>query len=122
MTADECLLSLPIRDVSVLVGGQAGGQKYTALGIFFKRASDELKIYGGEEYAKKTCSHELKAMSALLQCNTQGSLGLHFPMACVVDFMGVRMLAMSEAPLKGSKTLVYGSKDQALTVRRRIMC
>ena len=32
-------------------GGQAGGQKYEAHGIFFKVASDELRIYGGEEFA-----------------------------------------------------------------------
>lgn len=93
-------------------GGVAGGEKYIEEGIFFKFAKDSLGLYGGDEFAAKACNHELRGLNALLNCWVDG---LHFPMLCLVDFLGFRLIASSILPIT-NKTLIYGSGDGGLTV------
>ena len=64
-------------------------------------------LYGGDEFAYKSASHELKGLRAYMQCELAD---LRTPLFCLVDFAGFRVIATSVLPLsKGS--LVYGSCD-----------
>jgi len=108
----------------VNMGGVAGGIKYVAQGILFKFSLDVKKgnrwIYGGESrqdnLASKAASHELLSLSTLfttyLSQNehsiTPNAAKLSFPLACVIDYRGFRIVAISHLPLE---SLVYGSAD-----------
>lgn len=46
----------------VSVGGVAGGAKYISNGILFKFAVDERNLYGGDQNAIKSASHDLKVL------------------------------------------------------------
>jgi hypothetical protein len=59
------------------IGGIAGGDKYICGGILFKFALDVRSLYGGDEYAMKAASHELKGLQCLFQAGI--SLDLAFP-------------------------------------------
>eukprot|EP01114_Cavostelium_apophysatum_P012812 TRINITY_DN2960_c0_g1_i3.p1 TRINITY_DN2960_c0_g1~~TRINITY_DN2960_c0_g1_i3.p1 ORF type:complete len:1024 (+),score=326.20 TRINITY_DN2960_c0_g1_i3:288-3359(+) len=110
-----------IPPVTRSVGGIAGGDKYIAGGIFFKVARDitsmgnttRSSLYGGDHFAQKSASHELKAVMALSDCLVSG---LHFPMMAIVDFLGYRLLCSTILPIKGHSTLQYGSADAGKTV------
>jgi len=107
------------------VGGIAGGEKYIAGGILFKFCLDKqiawtpkpLYMYGGDkpsdELAIKVGGLELQG----LMC-WQSSLpeGLHFPMMCLIDYKGFRLIATSLLPIDGANTLRYGSSDGGSTV------
>lgn len=69
-------------------------------------------LYGGDEFAYKSASHELKGLRAYMQCELAD---LRTPLFCLVDFAGFRVIATSVLPLaKGS--LVYGSCDAGACV------
>jgi hypothetical protein len=53
------------------------GDKYICGGILFKFALDTRGLYGGDEYAMKAASHELKGLQCLYQAGI--ALGLNFP-------------------------------------------
>jgi hypothetical protein len=63
-SADKGLYSF-LRFFSLL-GGVAGGSKFLLEGILYKLAQDTEKIYGSDEIAMTSCSHDLKGMSKKL--------------------------------------------------------
>jgi hypothetical protein len=95
------------------VGGVAGGEKYIVDGIFIKFAKDWKNLYGGDQYAAKSASLELKGIKSYLSLNIEG---LHAPLVVVIDYMGHRLTATSLLPL-GKNSLVYGSGDGGETVQ-----
>lgn len=96
----------------ISVGGQAGGEKYIVNNILFKFAVDTKGLYGSEHAAAKVAGHELKGLSNYIQCDIDG---LCFPMMCLVDFMGFRLVAMTFLPL-GKDSIVYGTSDGGASV------
>jgi hypothetical protein len=97
---------------AVAAGGIAGGEKYMQGGIFFKFALDIHNLYGGNEAAQKSASHELKGMRAFFG---SGVKGLDCPLVVIIDYLGYRIMATSLLPL-AKNSLVYGSQDQCRTV------
>jgi hypothetical protein len=45
-----------------LRGGVAGGSKFLLEGILYKLAQDTERIYGSDEIAMTSCSHDLKGV------------------------------------------------------------
>lgn len=66
------------------MGGIAGGDKYICGGILFKFALDVRGLYGGDEYAMKAASHELKGLQCLFPAGI--ALDLHFPYVCCLAY------------------------------------
>lgn len=50
------------------IGGIAGGEKFVVRGILFKFSYDVNNLYGGDEYAMKTASHDLRGLVNYLHC------------------------------------------------------
>ena len=88
----------------------AGGLKYLCRGILFKFSVDSFGIYGSDEAAMKAAAHELLGVR---ECMQAGVEGLHVPLMCLVDYRGMRLIAMSILPLA---ELVYGSCDGGRSV------
>lgn len=100
----------PIGDVG------AGGEKYVYDGMFFKMARDHasgVSLYGGDEFAIKTASHEVKGMVGCITALLNA--GLCFPMMAVINVCGWRLTVLPCLPIS-KHTLVYGSCDRGLTV------
>eukprot|EP01130_Rhizamoeba_saxonica_P010902 TRINITY_DN4498_c0_g1_i2.p1 TRINITY_DN4498_c0_g1~~TRINITY_DN4498_c0_g1_i2.p1 ORF type:complete len:523 (+),score=91.65 TRINITY_DN4498_c0_g1_i2:150-1571(+) len=91
--------------------GIAGGEKYITQGIFFKYANNKLGIYEDEEYAQKAAGHELKG---LIRHNMLGIDGLYYPLMVVIEYLGIRLVAVSCLPI--GDTLVYGSQNAGVNV------
>lgn len=98
-----------------------GGSKYLHKSILFKFCVDTQKIgqswiFGGDkpspEFARKSGCHELIGASYLFDC---GVKDLHLPLLATIDFLGFRVVAVSQLPIDSS-TLVYGSDDGGSTV------
>jgi hypothetical protein len=94
------------------IGGQAGGEKYLAQGILFKFATDWHQLYGGDEFAMKAASHELRGLLHVHQCQVPE---LFTPLMALIDYHGHRIIAMSIVPIDDT-TIVYGSPDGGLHV------
>jgi hypothetical protein len=107
------------------IGGVAGGDKYLHNGILFKFATDpviaELNgrpvyLFGGQQPSDEKA---IKAMSReLLGADRYWGAfqdELHYPMMCLIDHKGFRMLAMAVLPISHD-TIVYGSADGGRTV------
>lgn len=68
-------------------------------------------------YGKNRPKHEgaIKAASnemlGLLGYYNSGVEGLHYPLLCIIDYKGERLLAMSRLPIASDETLQYGSRD-----------
>jgi hypothetical protein len=102
----------------IAVGGVGGGLKFAADGIFFKFAVDEYGLYGGNEYAAKSASHELRHMQLLMAHVIGGSLRtamLHFPLMTIITHRGFRLIATTQLPIDAS-TIEYGSANAAVTI------
>eukprot|EP01116_Phalansterium_solitarium_P022569 TRINITY_DN7502_c0_g1_i1.p1 TRINITY_DN7502_c0_g1~~TRINITY_DN7502_c0_g1_i1.p1 ORF type:complete len:1638 (+),score=449.85 TRINITY_DN7502_c0_g1_i1:121-5034(+) len=98
----------------VPIGGIAGGDKYLVHSILFKFAVDSRGLYGGNDsLAAKVASNELR--SIISWYNMPAETDICVPMACILDYKGFRLIAMSWLPIhKG--TLKYGSEDAGKTV------
>ncbi|ELR11467.1 uncharacterized protein ACA1_122080 [Acanthamoeba castellanii str. Neff] len=108
-------LGLPVEKKTikpVAAGGQAGGEKYIVQGIFFKFALDIFGIYGGDEYAMKAASHDLKGLIHYYSCQIPG---LHVPLMALIDYLGFRLIAITILPINNT-TIQYGSCDAGQTV------
>jgi hypothetical protein len=82
--------------------------------VYFKFALDRLNIFGGDdEAAHKVAGHEHKSLVQLMECNVPG---LRYPLLCIVDYMGFRLIAMSTLPISGRGSLLYGSMDGGKSV------
>jgi tetratricopeptide (TPR) repeat protein len=97
--------------------GLAGGDKYIWGNCFFKFAKERStsgNLYGGDAFAAKAASNELRAMNAILDCHI---IGLHLPLAAVFHCRGHCILASVKVPIDGVQTLVCGSCDGGVTIR-----
>lgn len=94
------------------LSGVAGGEKFVCCGIFFKLSRDWKNLYGGDSYAIKAASHELKGAMAYLDCRI---VGLHLPLIALIKFRGHAILAQTLCPI-GKNTIRYGSCDQVWTI------
>lgn len=96
------------------MGGAAGGEKYLINGIMFKFAVDTMKrggpMYGSDYAAAKVAGHELKGLENYMQCEVPE---LSFPLMCLVDFMGFRLVALTHLPLEPG-SLRYGTENAGL--------
>eukprot|EP01091_Cochliopodium_minus_P013369 TRINITY_DN4293_c0_g1_i1.p1 TRINITY_DN4293_c0_g1~~TRINITY_DN4293_c0_g1_i1.p1 ORF type:complete len:537 (-),score=110.57 TRINITY_DN4293_c0_g1_i1:953-2563(-) len=107
----EIMLPTHLKTIKpISLGGKAGGEKYVNSGILFKFANDVFKIYDNEDGCHKAGGNELKSMLSMQSCC---GAELSFPLICVIDYLGFRLIAMSILPLQ---TLVYGSQDGGRTV------
>ena len=100
-----------IRPVPTL-GGFAGGLKYVVNRMMFKFAVDSSGLYGSDVIAAKAAGHDLKGVKAYFNA---GVPLLNFPLVCLVDYMGFRLVAISLLPI-GNDTIVYGSSDAGRNV------
>ena len=77
--------------------------------ILFKFAIDKNNLFNGDQNAaQKVAGHELKCLT---QVSSLGIEGLRYPLMCLIDYLGHRLIAMSVLPIQGSSgnsTLVYG--------------
>ena len=96
----------------VLLGGVAGGEKYLSHNIVFKFNVDHLGLYGGDAQAMAAGNHELSGLSAFYRViSTLRGVGIHVPLACLIDYRGFRLWATSRLPIT-RRTLILGSNDQ----------
>lgn len=93
--------------------GIAGGEKYLVGGIFIKLTRDVAGIYGGDAPAAKAAKHEIRSLQELIACDVPH---LFFPMLCIIDYLGLRLVCTSYISGIGSRSLVYGSQDGGHTV------
>ena len=94
------------------MGGIAGGEKYVVQGILFKFSVDHGQLYGGDEAAMKSASHEIRSLMQIQSCRIPG---LCFPLLAFIDYRGFRLTAVSLLPLS-KHSLIYGSADAGATV------
>jgi hypothetical protein len=112
---EDFVLPVEARTYRPLAGkGVLGGEKYLAHGIFFKLTRDVHGIYGGDMGASKAAKHELKSLEALVAAQEEG---LFFPLMCLVDYLGFRMVCTSFVPGLSEQSLRYGTGDAGRTVR-----
>lgn len=91
------------------MGGFLGGKKYRVRNILFKFATDETGIFmNNHAAAAKVAGNELRGLIAYFGAGVEG---LSFPLTCLIDFKGYRLVASTLLPIDGSKTLVYGSSN-----------
>jgi alpha-tubulin suppressor-like RCC1 family protein len=127
-------LALPADEKTVPqinVGGTAGGDKFLKNNVFFKLAVDQAGLYGGEEAASKSASHEIKGLRGYASVAMNYAYGsdddddddddeatkrLNTPLMAVVDYCGYRIIATSVLPINKT-TLIYGSDDAGRTVK-----
>ena len=104
-----------IKPLTDTMGGSAGGEKYCVHNIVFKFTVDHLGMYGGDEQAMAAGNHELLGLSAYYRViSTMKGLGLHVPLACLIDYRGFRLWAVSRLPVVHGgeqSTLILGSSD-----------
>jgi hypothetical protein len=113
LLAEEWGLSSTSQSLRPLRGfGVAGGRKYSENFIFFKCGVDEDGLYGGHDNAMKVCGHEMKGITSYASSLHPS---LYFPLTCVIDYCGLRVIASSVIPIS-PQTLVYGSRDGGRTV------
>eukprot|EP00743_Colponemidia_sp_Colp-15_P010245 GILK01011263.1.p1 GENE.GILK01011263.1~~GILK01011263.1.p1 ORF type:complete len:1014 (+),score=191.11 GILK01011263.1:62-3103(+) len=105
---------LPPTDIGSLYG--EGGEKYIGHGLILRKVKDWIvkgHNIGEGAAANKVANHELAALNAI----RHQVVDLEVPLVCIVDFYGIRFLAMSLLPVHPSN-LVYGSIDGAHIARQ----
>jgi hypothetical protein len=74
-------------------------------GILFKFALDDAAVFGRNDNPRAACSkvagHEVKGLRVYQATRTRG---LCFPLCCLVSYMGLQLVALSELPI-GPDTL-----------------
>ena len=108
-------ISVPVKDKQYKpldVGGIAGGTKFGTKDMFFKFATDDQKLYNGDEFSAKAAFAELRALNALISV---GIPHLHFPLMSIITYHGYSVICVSKLPINKS-TLVYGSCDAGNTI------
>ena len=102
-----------IRPISL--GGVLGGHKYVVRGVLFKIPDGEMfRNYPDPLHiANKIQGHELKGLKAYFGWFfNRGTIGVvSFPLTAIIDFKGHRITAMTQLPIDGSKSLIYGSEN-----------
>lgn len=124
---------LPVRQKTikpVVLGGVAGGEKFTYCSILFKFPTDVLLgsgqyLYGGLSpnvaCANKAAGHELKSLDAFetASATSFGTDYFQFPLMCLIDFRGHRLIALTFLPID-KNTLALGSNDGGLSCLNRV--
>jgi tetratricopeptide (TPR) repeat protein len=97
------------------LGGVLGGQKYVVRGILFKIPDGSMfsKYPDPMHIANKVQGHELKGLKAYFGWFfNRGNVGLvSFPLIALIDYKGHRITAMTQLPIQGKSSLIYGSAD-----------
>jgi len=126
----------------ILAGGVAGGEKFLVHGLLFKFALDVGDIYGGDdENAKTSAGHELKGLNAFMEASgafdpqkyyhveafdvsSNNAEPLFFPLQCLIDYRGYRLIASTLLPIENQKSLVYGCADvnRSFSVKNGVNC
>ena len=85
------------------------GQKFFADNIVFKMVSvDALGMFAEELEVPLKCSgREMLALKAVMKLHLEGKSDIRVPLACKVDWMGHRVLALSHLPVN-CQSLVLG--------------
>jgi hypothetical protein len=65
-----------------------------------------------DDMAAKIAGHELKGLVHIWECRLPD---LHFPLQCLIDYLGFRLVAMLLLPLK-KDTLKVGTNDGGKTM------
>ena len=95
--------------------GVAGGEKYIVNSILFKFAVDSFNLYGGDDSsAAKVAGHDLLGLNNYFNCDVEG---LCFPLMCLVDYRGFRLIAMSLLPVT-EHSIVYGSDNAGIRIHQ----
>eukprot|EP00727_Mastigamoeba_balamuthi_P009264 m51a1_g4960 hypothetical protein (1004) ;mRNA; f:356674-361100 len=93
-------------------GGRAGGLKFTLPDL-------GSKLYSSYDQMAKVAGHELHGCSrveaTLMQLGGDIAQRCRCPLSAVVDYLGWRVFAQAELPLRGPASLVYGSEDGGVT-------
>jgi hypothetical protein len=63
--------------------------------MFFKLVRDLHGIYGGDLGASKAAKQEIRSLEALVACGVEG---VFFPLMCLVDYLGLRIICTSIIP------------------------
>lgn len=114
---EQCYLPAAARTFQPVSGmGIAGGEKYIANNMFFKLVRDIHGIYGGDTGAAKAAKQEIRSLEALVALNVEGVL---FPLMCLVDYLGLRIICTSIIPGVGATTQCYGTADAGRTIAAR---
>lgn len=109
-------LHLPVQQKTVRpisMGGVLGGSKFVVRGVLFKMATSNAMFseYPDPVYiANKVQGHELKGLKAYFGWFfNRASVGLvSFPLTAIIDYKGHRITAMTQLPIAGSRSLIYG--------------
>jgi len=125
---EELGLPLSQRTITpIQAGGVAGGEKYLLHGLLFKFAIDPTcRIYADADLARASAGHELKGLDAVMEASgafdpqryysrvgAAAAEPIFFPLQCLVDYRGYRLIASSLLPIQNKKSLVYGCSDVA---------
>jgi hypothetical protein len=95
-----------IKESSVF-GGLLGGKKYVVHNILFKFATDESGFFSSHQAAAKVAGNELHGLISYFGTDVEG---LSFPLMCLLDFKGYRLVCSSLLPI-AKDTLVYGTSN-----------
>lgn len=76
--------------------------------------------YNSYDEAAKVAGHDLKGASHFLsKCLSQpDNIKITPPLMVTVEYIGIKLLAMTCLPIKGAETLVHGTPDRAKTVAK----
>ncbi len=96
-----------IKEATVF-GGLLGGKKYVVHNILFKFATDESGFFNSHQAAAKVAGNELRGLISYFGTGVEG---LSFPLMCLLDFKGYRLVCSSLLPINKETTLVYGSSN-----------
>eukprot|EP00744_Colponema_vietnamica_P001049 GILI01001788.1.p1 GENE.GILI01001788.1~~GILI01001788.1.p1 ORF type:complete len:1045 (+),score=336.05 GILI01001788.1:182-3316(+) len=91
-----------------------GGDKYVGGGLVLRKVKDWIILgenIGEGAAANKVADHELTGLNLI-----RGKVdGVEVPIACIVDYFGIRFLSQSIVPIS-VKSIVYGSNTDGLVV------
>ena len=80
--------------------------------VKFELLSKTTKKTRGDEFASKASNNESRSIVELKNCGIED---LGFPMFCLIDYIGFRLIAQTQLPISES-TLIYGSKNNGAEV------
>lgn len=124
---NELAVADHLKLVRPLVGkGSLGGAKFIHNGLFLKlpRAGPPFvtdKACANPLWAsKKVAGRELAHMNIIGAYFFKAKARISLPLACVVDYRGHRVLALSELPI-GEDTLLLGSSNAGASSKKRLV-
>jgi hypothetical protein len=113
-------LHLPVEEKTIRpinVGGVLGGTKFLVRGVLFKVTNTpDRSVFANYpdpiRIANKVQGLDLLGLQAYFGWFfNQNNVGASFPMLSIIDYKGHRITAMTQLPIRGAESLVYGSAD-----------